>query len=249
MDKKESLRILLLQIRDTENVRREEHESFARYSGLKQDQIDILNVFDTPSFNVHSIDDYDALFVGGASEASVSEPETYPFVHDCIELLKYSLDISKPVFASCFGFQLAVLALGGKIIKDANNFEMGTLPITLSSAANDDIIFHDTPNNFYAVSVHKEKTIKAPSNCTELAYTTECSHSFKVDNKPFWAFQFHPEVDKATLVTRLTHFKDTYTENNEHLAEVLENAVETPESNNLLYKFVDRVLTKAVAKN
>jgi GMP synthase (glutamine-hydrolysing) len=49
-------------------------------------------------------------------------------------------------------------------------------------------------------------------------------------------------VDKATLVARLTIFKQRYTEDEEHLAAVLAAAAETPESNILVRKFVQRVL-------
>ena len=47
------LKILLLQIRDDAKVRREELESFAKYSQLNIDQISVLNVFDTPNFAPH----------------------------------------------------------------------------------------------------------------------------------------------------------------------------------------------------
>ena len=43
---RKDLRILLLQIRDDANVRKEELESFAKYSELDVAQIDVLNVFD-----------------------------------------------------------------------------------------------------------------------------------------------------------------------------------------------------------
>ena len=47
---RQDLKILLLQIRDDTNVRKEELESFAKYSQLDVSQIDVLNVFDTPKF-------------------------------------------------------------------------------------------------------------------------------------------------------------------------------------------------------
>jgi len=105
----------LLQIRDETRVRQEEYDSFVNYSGLSKEQIDILNVFDTPNFLPKIIDKYDALFVGGASEASVLEPDKYKFVKSGEELLLYCIDKEIPVFASCFGFQLAVTALGGDV--------------------------------------------------------------------------------------------------------------------------------------
>ena len=129
------LKILLLQIRDQSRVRIEEYESFISYSGLAPYQIDILNAFDTPAFDSSILNGYDALFVGGASEASVLEPDKYPFVESGIQLLQFCIEHRIPVFASCFGFQLAVLALGGDIIRDKKNYEMGTIPIQLSETA------------------------------------------------------------------------------------------------------------------
>lgn len=235
-------KILLLQIRDEPRVRAEELGSFVSYSGLDAAQIDVLNVFDRPDFDHRVLRGYDSLFVGGASEASVMEPENYPFVGSCAELLTYCVAKGTPVFASCFGFQLAVVALGGELVRDSANFEMGTLPISLTPAADEDPLFHDTPDGFHAVSVHKERSPALPSGTELLAYTEACPHAFKVNDKPFWAFQFHPEVDRRTLVERLTIYKDLYTEGDDHLDAVLSSAVETPESNGLVRKFVERIL-------
>lgn len=236
------LKLLLLQIRDGEQVRQEELESFAEYCGVSLQQIDVLNVFDTPSFSPAAADNYDALLVGGASEANVLQPEVYPFVIDSQALIAHCAEINKPVFASCFGFQLAVLALGGEVLHRDQNFEMGTVPISLTYAVWDDPIFRDTPDNFYAVSVHRQYASEVPDCCTVLAYTEQCIHAFSLKGKPFWAFQFHPEVDKRILVERLTFYKAHYTDGDDHLDQVLESAQETPQSNALMGKFVQRIL-------
>ena len=235
-------KVLLLQIRDDPRVRQEELDSFVRFSGLAAEQVDVLNVFDTPHFSPTVIDQYDALLVGGASEASVLEPENYAFLDPSTDLLNHCLEKQIPVFASCFGFQLAVVALGGELVKDAADYEMGTISISLTAAAHDDPVFTGTPDGFRAVSVHKERATDLPAGCDLLAYTEACPHAFRVTGKPFWAFQFHPEVDRATLVERLTIFSASYTEGSDHLQEVLEAIQETPESNRLLSNFVDRVL-------
>ena len=236
------LKVLLLQIRDGEQVRQEELQSFAEYCGLGIHQIDVLNVFDTPEFEAAAADEYDALLVGGASEANVLLPEQYPFVENCQRLIARCADTSKPVFASCFGFQLAVLALGGAILHRENDFEMGTVPISLTDSVWQDPIFRDTPDNFYAVSVHKQYAEVVPSCCTVLAQTEQCIHAFRLKDKPFWAFQFHPEVDKKILVERLTFYKSHYTDGDDHLDKVLSAAQETPQSNALMGKFVQRIL-------
>ena len=242
MSQRAQLKILLLQIRDKATVREEEFNSFLKLTGLEAGQMDVLNVFDTPCFDVHIADDYDALFVGGASEASVLEPDNYPFVPYCIAALAHCYQSKKPVFASCFGFQLAVLALGGKIVRDEKDFEIGTLPISLTTAAASDALFSDVPNPFYAVSVHRERAPSLPEVCELLAYTDACPHAFKTKDAPFWAFQFHPEVDKQTLVERLGIFQAQYTENPQHFQEIISQARETPESNQLPAGFIDTLV-------
>ena len=239
---RQQLKLLLLQIRQGEHVRQEELSSFAQYCGLDIHQIDVLNVFDTPNFLKTAADNYDALLVGGASEANVLQPESYPFVVEAQALIAHCAETAKPVFASCFGFQLAVLALGGEVLHKENDFEMGTVPISLENSVWDDPIFRDTPDHFYAVSVHRQYVKTLPKNCIALAYTDACIHAFKVKGKPFWAFQFHPEVDKRILVERLTFYKAKYTEGDGHLDKVLAEAQETPQSNALMGKFVQRIL-------
>jgi GMP synthase (glutamine-hydrolysing) len=242
MTQKKRPRLLLLQIRDEVRVRQEEHESFAQYCELPKECIDIHNVFDKPEFGLEIVAGYDALLVGGASEASVGEPDRYPFVPASIALMRDCIGQGVPVFASCFGFQLAVLALGGTIIKDESGFEMGSIPISLHPNAAQDILMHDLPNPFMAIAVHRERSVECPPGAVELAFTQPCCHAFKVIDKPFWAFQFHPEVDRACLVERLSIFKEQYTDGDDHLEEVLAGAVETPWSNHLLRSFVERVV-------
>ena len=239
---REQLRILLLQIRDEALTRREELESFARFSGLLPEQFSILNLFDTPEFDPALVNDFDALYVGGSSEASVLETERYPFVLAAQDLLRYCMAQRVPVFASCFGHQLAVMALGGSVVRDDRDFEMGTIPIHLTDQARADPLYRDAPNPFIAVSVHRERATGLPDNCEGLAFTDACLHSFRVKGLPFWTTQFHPEVSKSILISRLTIFKEKYTDGDGHLQQVLAGAVETPDSNNLLRKFVDRVL-------
>lgn len=223
-------------------MRSEEYASFVRYTGVQAGQIDLLNVFDTPDFSASVADGYDALLIGGASEASVLEPGYYPFLEPAIRLVLRCIDRKTPVFASCFGFQLTVVALGGRVIRDETDYEMGTIPIHLTEAAKQDPLYADTPDGFLAVSVHRERSPTAPAGCTTLAYTKGCCHSFKVDGCPLWAFQFHPEVDRAILVERLTIYQRHYTRDADHLQRILNAARQTPESNALLRKFVDRVL-------
>lgn len=242
MKSRKELKILLLQIRHHELVRQEELNSFTSFSDISKEQVTILNVFDTPNFAPNFVDGYDAIFVGGASECPVTDEKNYPFIKNCKELLIYCITQNIPVFASCYGFQLVVLALNGSIIHVEKDFEMGSIPISVTPDAKSDPLFKTIPDKFLAISVHQDKAVEVPKGCTTLAYTKDCIHAFRVNNKPFWCVQFHPEVDKAILIERLTLFKDKYTDSEAHLQKVIDGVQDTPESNDLLKKFIDYVV-------
>lgn len=237
------LRILFLQIREDAPTRLEEFQEFVLYSGLAESQFTILNVFDTPCFAAASAAQYDAVFVGGSSDASVLKPLQYPFVEDAKTLLAYCVQESIPVFASCFGFQLAVEALGGQVIADPDQMEMGVYGMELSPAAQDDLLFHDVTNRFLAISGHKERALYLPPQTIALASTPRCPyHAFKVMGKPFYGFQFHPELNPQDLAARIQRYQSRYLDDDDHLQQVLASLQETPESNQLIAKFVDRIL-------
>ncbi len=237
------LQILYLQIRRDSLTRAEEFQEFVHYSGLEASQFTVLNVFDRPVFNPDRVAQYDALFVGGSSDASVLDPHRYPFVASALGLMAYCEAQSIPVLASCFGFQLAVEALGGKVIADPARMEMGVYPMKLAAIARQDPLFYDMPDRFMAISGHKERALTLPSQAACLASTEQCPyHAFKVINKPFYGFQFHPELNPQDLASRIQRYKDHYLEDDDHLDQILASLCETPESNQLIHKFVDRIL-------
>ena len=237
------LRILYLQIRDDRVTRAEELDEFVRYSHLDESQFAVLNVFDSPSFAPSRVDAFDALFVGGSSDASVLQPQTYPFVEDAKQLLAYCVQQGVPVFASCFGFQLVVEALGGQVILDCDRMEMGVYPIHLKAPAQEDLLLHDTPSLFMAVSGHKERALTLPPQSIALAHSERCPyHALKLVDKPFYGFQFHPEVDCQDLVARITRYHERYLDSPEHLQRIVDSLAETPHANQLIAKFVDRIL-------
>ncbi len=238
-----ALRVLFLQIREDQATRQEELREFIFYSGLEAHQLHTLNVFDTPQFSPTCINAFDALFVGGSSDASVLQPTRYPFVASAKALLAYCVTESIPVFASCFGFQLVVEALGGQVIADPENMEMGVYPMTLLPAAQTDLLMHDLPNPFLAISGHKERALHLPSQAIALAASDRCPyHALKVKNKPFYGFQFHPELNPTDLAARIRRYQARYLDSDHHLQQVLDSLQETPEANQLITRFVDRIL-------
>ncbi|GGI81155.1 type 1 glutamine amidotransferase [Legionella impletisoli] len=244
MKEKHQLKILLLQIREDEETMLEEFYEFVQFSQLHEEQFTKLNTFKTIHFPPSIMDDYDVLFVGGSSDASVLNVEDYLFVPHCKALIRYCYDNNIPVLASCFGFQIAMEELGGKVILDKENMEMGIYSINLHSEVKDDPLLYDYPESFWAVSGHKERANKIPSNCILLASSERCPyHIVKFIDKPIYCFQFHPEVDTKDLITRITRYQMRYLDNNESLQEIIDTAIhETPYSNKIVKDFIERIV-------
>lgn len=238
------LKILLLQIRDDRETMMEELYEFVQYSGLREEQFTVLNTFITQDFSEEAIEGHDALFIGGSSDASVLKPEEFVFLADCRLLLRHCYEKEIPVFASCFGFQLLVQELGGEVVLDAEHMEMGTYAMQLTDAAKEDVLFHDIPNGFHAISGHKERADKLPLNAINLVSTHDCPyHAIKIADKPIYGFQFHPEIDTKDLVARLERYQNLYLEDAETFEKIKRNAhPDTAESNALVKKFIERVI-------
>ncbi|MBS0358227.1 MAG: type 1 glutamine amidotransferase [Proteobacteria bacterium] len=243
---REQLKILLLQVRDDRETMQEEFYEFVQFSKLNEKQFTVLNPFQTPELTIKNIQDYDALFVGGSSDVSVLTPNEFPFVENCKKLIGIAYNEDIPVFASCFGFQLATEQMGGKIIPDKKNMEMGAYSIYLTDAAKEDALLQDTPSPFWAISGHKERASQLPPGTILLGYSEACPyHIFKFPNKPFYGFQFHPEVDTKDIIARISRYQDRYLEDNAELERVKQRSLQdTRHANDLLKKFVDRIILK-----
>lgn len=245
MKERKDLKILLIQLRKDEATQEEELNAFAKFGKLDSNQITLLNVFETPVLKPEVADQYDAVFVGGSSDEgdALLQKEKPNFVKSICELLKYTRDNDIPTFASCLGFQVSAVAMGGEFIEDKENMEMGTVEIHLTEEGKKDLLLHDSPEFFMAVSGHSKRVKTLPDGFINLARSELCPiHAFKIPNKPFYAFQFHPEVDAPTLCERITRYKERYLDSEEHLNEIISTCKPTPDANKLVEKFIDRIV-------
>jgi GMP synthase (glutamine-hydrolysing) len=244
MKSRDELKILLLQIREDEETMLEEYYSFVQFSGLKSEQIDKLNVFTNRHFEPHVIDGYDALFIGGSSDATVRDEDENDFVPACKSLIRYCYVKNIPVFASCFGFQLAMKEMGSEIIIDKENMEIGIHEVTLTDMGQKDKLLSGYPSTFFVVSGHKERAKTIPSGTELLAKSDKCPyHLVKFKGKPFYCSQFHPEVDRTVLISRITRYQDKYLDDANELQKIIDEAThDTPYSNDLLKHFISRIV-------
>ncbi len=242
------MKILYIQIRSDEQTREEEFQEFVRFSGLHEGQFTVINVFDTAYFEPTLLDTHDALFIGGSSDDPDDtvkfDPKIYPFITSLESIIQYAADNNVPTFASCLGFQVGTDVLGGEVVLDKEHMEMGTYELTLTEDAKQDPLFADMPPTFLAISGHKKRATKLPPGAILYISSELCPiHCYKLEGKPFYAFQFHPELDQEDLIARLRRYKDkSYFDNHEHVERLIQAIRPTPKANSLLKKFVDRII-------
>jgi GMP synthase (glutamine-hydrolysing) len=187
------MKYILLQARNPNDIaKQEEIKCFAKQLNLPISAIhsvDILN----EKYSLETLNGFDGLLVGGAGEYSVLDDD--PRIKRFISFLGEMTNTEVPTFASCFGFQALVLALGGTIVKDVPNAEVGTYELETTDSSKNDPLFSEIPKSFLAQLGHQDQARVFPSTVEHLARSAATEYqALRVSNKPIYATQFHPEL-------------------------------------------------------
>ena len=234
---------MLLQARNLEDpVREEERQSFASKTGLPLESIvphDLL--FGPPS--LRQVKQFDAVMVGGSGDYYVSK-RSLPEFDAQLELLTGVAATGFPMFASCFGFQMLVQALGGAIVHDPVNVEVGTYDLQLTPAGKEDPLMSRLPSVFAAQLGRKDRADRLPHGVLHLASSQRSQYqSFRIPGQPIWATQFHPELDLETNRLRFERYLKGYATHmsNQEREEARQRFRPSPETELLLPAFLDLV--------
>ncbi|MFQ5399271.1 MAG: type 1 glutamine amidotransferase [Anaerolineae bacterium] len=235
-----NIKFLLLQARHADDTARlEERQSFAELTGVSFENViphDLLSSAPT----LAQVRRYDALMVGGSGEYYVSKANL-PRFPAVLELLAEVAAVGHPLFASCFGFQLLVKALGGEIVYDPDGIEVGTFELALTDDGRADELFSTLPDRFRAQLGRKDRASRLPPGVLHLASSRFAPYqALRVPGQPIWATQFHPELTKEENLKRFRRYLDGYasTMSPEELQETLDRFDHSPEANELLRRFV-----------
>ena len=206
----EKLRILLLQARYPDDpAKTEEVLSFAARCGLEPHQIVSHDLLSGPP-SLHRLRQHDAMMVGGSGEFYVSKGDL-PEHRESLDLLREVAAIGHPTFASCFGFQCMVEALGGEIVYDPDNMEVGTYELTLTEAGRRDPLFGQLPASFLGQLGHKDRAADHVDGAPTLVSSDRVAvEALRIPGQPVWATQFHPELDRHTNLFRYERYLDGY---------------------------------------
>ena len=236
-----TLNVLLLQIRNPDDPMRDnEVQCFAR--ALRRDPshletFDLLARSPTPA----ELDRTDLLLFGGAGHYSAAGEGRW--LERILDLLREVHAIGKPTFASCWGFQAMARAIGGRVINDVARVEVGTHELFLTPAGRDDPIFGPLGERFLGQMGHEDRVDVLPPGVTLLASSERVENqAYRFDGLPIYCTQFHPELSRGDLLTRLAAYPE-YTERiaQTPLAKIEMLTAETPETEQLLHRFVEHV--------
>jgi len=173
--------------------------------------LDVVNAAD-PDGTIpggNSLGSYDGLVITG-SALHAYDPEFS--VTNQIAMLAAAGDTGMPVFGSCWGLQIAVVAAGGEVAYSPKGREVGfARKIAATEAGRGHPIFAGKGEVFDAPCIHYDEVTRLPEAATLLASN---AHSLvqaaivPVGKSEVWAVQYHPEFDLLQLVQLYTLYAD-----------------------------------------
>jgi GMP synthase (glutamine-hydrolysing) len=242
------LRYLLLQTRNANDpMTAQEIRCFARVLGCAISAIDVFDLLSAAP-SVERLQQADMILLGGSGHYSAASEPSEPgrprprlWLQRALDAMRELHALSKPTFASCWGFQAMARAMGGQCINDLQNAEVGTIELSLTDAGREDALFSQLPHNFTAQAGHEDHVVKLPPDAVLLASSARVpEQAFRFAGRPIYCTQFHPELDRVAMLERVI----AYPEYVARIARVpfddfIHSVRDTPEANSLLRRFVE----------
>lgn len=234
-------KFLLLQVRNPDDaMRTQEVRCFSRALQCKPEQIRVFDLLSgVPT--VAQLDEVDVVLLGGSGDYSVADGGDWLDV--AMEAMRELYELSKPTFASCWGFQAIARALGGEVVTDLSRAELGTVEVQLTDAGRRDPLFAPLGDRFLAPMGHQDCVVRLPPEAERLAQSEKVDNqAFRIVGKPIYATQFHPELDRAAFVERVYAYpRYVETISGESIEAFAANCVETEATSQLLGRFMEQL--------
>ena len=238
------LRYLLIQVRNqSDPIRSQEIDCFASAIGCEKTAIQTLDLL-TERITTKTLSAVDAVLIGGSGDYSAAGDSEW--LEQSLQDLQLLVKLQKPTFASCWGFQALARSLGGQCINDPAHAELGTIELELTTDGQEDLLFRELGSPFLAQAGHEDHVVALPPGAVLLASSRIVrNQAFKVANAPIYCTQFHPELDRASLLGRL----EAYPQYVEKIAgttilNFAKQCRETPETQSLLQRFAEFVTNR-----
>jgi GMP synthase (glutamine-hydrolysing) len=143
-----------------------------------------------------SHDGFGAAMVFGGS-MNVDEEDEHPWLADEKRFLGELLERGTPMLGVCLGSQLVAEAAGGDV-RQAARPEIGWHDIELTPEGAADPLLGVMPERFESFQYHHYEWLPPPGGVT-LARSALSHQAFRLEDRPVWGLQFHPEVTEPDL--------------------------------------------------
>lgn len=122
-----------------------------------------------------------------------------PDVARQIDFARTAFQSGIPCFGSCWGLQVMMVALGGKVHLNPRGVEMGVArSVLLTEAGRAHPMYRGKPAVFDALCVHQDEVCELPPGAVLLAgnaISDVQAASLHDGERSFWGVQYHPEYD------------------------------------------------------
>jgi GMP synthase (glutamine-hydrolysing) len=201
---------LLLAVRADDAAADNEYESFLACAGLRERDLRRYRLEQRPLGDV-DLQDWSGIFLGGgpftASDPEGSKSPVQRRVEgDLRGVLEKVISADFPFLGACYG--IGTLGSHQGAVVDRRYAEpIGAVPVTLTSDGRQDPLLAGLPATFDAFVGHKEAISRLPRHAVLLATSPACPvQAFRIGSAVY-ATQFHPELDAASLCTRIEVYK------------------------------------------
>lgn len=237
-DNRQSLRMVLIQVRDLAVAAEQELGCFLARCRMERHQVRALNLVEEPRIHWRHVADADVVMVGGAGAHTVTRE--YPFTAPLMEVLARVLEEGRPFFGSCWGHQLMVQVLGGTVVTDLESKEVGSFEISVTEEGQRDPLLSGLPGSFTVQLGHKDRVEEPPAGIEVLATSERCSHQLiRVQGKPAYGSQFHSEMSDEDMRERLRMYQRLYLGNGSSEVAAFERSLRpSPVADGLLDRFL-----------
>lgn len=139
---------------------------------------------------------YDAVMMTG-SPLSVTRLE--PWMERAAEFMVNAEAHGTPVLGVCFGHQLLAYAYGGRVERNPQGREIGTVEVRLTPAGQADALFHGLPQRIAVQATHEDIVPEPPAGAMVLAGNGNTAVQALAFRPNARGVQFHPEVQPDTM--------------------------------------------------
>jgi GMP synthase (glutamine-hydrolysing) len=152
-----------------------------------------------------ALDGFGAAIVLGA-EAQVDQEDAYPWLRPEKQVVGELLARGTPLLGVCFGSQL-LAELAGAEVRRAAEPEIGWHEVELTPEGSADPLLGFLPARFESLQWHHYEWL-LPPGAVALARSARCLQAFRLERRPVWGVQFHPEATEADYNSWLDSWND-----------------------------------------